>query len=60
MESWTQEADMCVSLNEDGILDQAEAAENPGYFDTFNAPYVAGFSEKLAKDLRNINVGATF
>jgi len=33
-------------LNEDGILDQEEAEENPGYFDTFNAPDVAGFSEK--------------
>ena len=41
-----------VSLNEDDILAQEEAEDNPGYFDTFNTPYVAGFSEKLAKDLK--------
>jgi len=49
-----------VSLIDDGILHQEEAEENPGYFDTFNVPYVAGFSEKLAKDLKNVNVGVTF
>ena len=30
------------------------------YFDTLHAPYIAGFSEKLAKDLKHINVGITF
>ena len=45
-----------------GLLDQEEAEENLCYFNTFNTPYVAGFSEKLAKDLQNINVaiGMTF
>ena len=49
-----------VSLNEEGILDNDEKDDNPGYFNTFNVPYVPGFSERLAKDLKNINVGVTF
>jgi len=31
-----------------------------GYYDVLHVPYVAGFSEKLAKDLKHVNVGVTF
>ena len=34
--------------------------DNSEYYDTLYAPYIAGFSEKLAKDLRNLNIGVTF
>jgi len=37
-----------------------EKAEKSEYFDTLHAPYIARFSEKLAKDLKHINVGITF
>ena len=34
--------------------------EDSGYYDTLHIPYIAGFAEKLAKDLRVVNVGVTF
>lgn len=34
--------------------------EKSGYYDVLHVPYVAGFSEKLAKDLKHVNVGVTF
>jgi len=49
-----------ASLDEEDILHQNEEDENPGYFETLQAPYIAGFSERLAKDLNCINVGITF
>ena len=45
-----------ASLDEEDTLLQNED-ENPGYFETLQAPYIAGFSERLAKDLNCINVG---
>ena len=30
------------------------------YYDVLHVPYVAGFSEKLAKALKHVNVGMTF
>ena len=49
-----------ASLDEEDILHQNEEDENPGYFETLQAPYIAGFSERLAKFLNCINVGITF
>ena len=49
-----------VSLNDEGILAHEETKEKLVYFKTFNAPYVPGFSERLAKDMKIINVGMTF
>ena len=34
--------------------------EESDYYDVLHAPYLAGFSEKLAKDLRKLNIGVTF
>jgi len=34
--------------------------EDSGYYDVFHAPYIAGFSERIAKDLKNLNIGVTF
>ena len=47
-------------MNEDVILDLEEAGENPANENTFNAPYVAGFSERVAKDLKSVKVVVTF
>ena len=60
--SWKVELKKQVytSLSEEGILDHEEEEENPGYYNTLNAPYIAGFSERLAKDLNGIDVGVTF
>ena len=60
--SWKVELKKQVytSLSEEGILDHEEEEENPGYYNTLNAPYIAGFSERLAKDLKGIDVGVTF
>ena len=41
-------------------LDIPVKEEKSEYFNTLYAPYIAGFSEKLAKDLKHINVGSTF
>ena len=41
-------------------LDHHEKKEKYEYFNTLYAPYIAGFSEKLAKNLKHINVGITF
>ena len=37
-----------------------QEVEDSGYYDTLHIPYIAGFAEKLAKDLRVVNVGVTF
>ena len=60
--SWKVELkkEIYASLHEEDILHQNEEEENPGYFETLQAPYIAGFSEWLAKDLNCINVGVTF
>ena len=62
--SWKVELKKQVytSLSEKGILDHEEEEENPGYYNTLimNAPYIAGFSERLTKDLKGIDVGVTF
>ena len=60
--SWKVELkkEIYASLHEEDILHQNEEEENPGYFETLQAPYIAGFSERLAKDLNCINVGVTF
>ena len=34
--------------------------DDSGYYDIFHAPYIAGFSERLAKDLKTLNIGVTF
>ena len=34
--------------------------DKSNYYDVLHVPYVAGFSEKLAKDLNRVNVGVTF
>ena len=34
--------------------------DNSEYYDVLHSPYIAGFSEKLAEDLRNLNIGVTF
>ena len=41
-------------------LDHHEREEKSEYFETLRAPYIAGFSEELAKDLKHINIGITF
>ena len=46
-------------MSEEGILDHEEE-ENPGYYNSLNAPYTSGFSERLTKDLKGIDVGVTF
>ena len=40
--------------------DHQEKEEKSEYFDTFHASYIAGFPEKLAKDVKHRNVGITF
>ena len=47
-------------MSEEGILDHEEEEENPGYYNSLNAPYIAGFSERFTKDLKGIDVGVTF
>ena len=49
-----------TSLYDDTAQDTEEKEQNPGYFDTLNVPYIAGFSERLLNDLRHINIGVTF
>ena len=34
--------------------------DDSGYYDVFHAPYIAGLSERLAKDLKTLNIGVTF
>ena len=34
--------------------------DDSGYYDVFHAPYIAGFSERLVKDLKTLNIGVTF
>ena len=49
-----------ASFYDENNQDIDKPEENPGYYDTINVPYIAGFSEKLAKDLKLINIGVTF
>ena len=49
-----------TSLSEEDNLDQEEEEENPGNYNSLNAAYLAGFSERLAKYLKGIDVGVTF
>ena len=37
-----------------------QEVEDSWYYDTLHFPYIAEFAEKLAKDLRIVNVGVTF
>ena len=48
------------SLYGENTQDDEKPEENPGYFDTLNVPYIAGFSERLSRELRRINIGVTF
>ena len=48
------------SLYADNVQDTEEPEQNSGYFDPLNVPYIAGFSERLSKELRHINIGVTF
>ena len=34
-----------------------ESLSNPGYYNSLNALYIAGFPERLTKDVRGIDVG---
>ena len=34
--------------------------EKSDYYDVLYAPYIAGFSEQLARDLKHIHIGLTF
>ena len=48
------------SLYDENTQDDEKPEENLGYFDTLNVPYTEGFSERLSRDLRRINIGVTF
>ena len=39
---------------------EEQEGNKSGYYDVLHIPYVAGFSEKFAKDLKHVNVGMTF
>jgi len=60
--SWQTELKKQIdtSLHDDNAQDTEEPEDNPGYFDTLNVPYIAGFSERLSKELRHINIGVSF
>ena len=61
-DSWKSELKKQIdeSLYDENRQDDEKPAENPGYFDTLNVPYIAGFSERLSRELRRINIGVTF
>ena len=44
------------------LLEQNEnqQKEESKYYDVLHAPYIAGFSEQLARDLKQIKIGVTF
>ena len=44
------------------LLEQNEnqQKEESEYHDVLHAPYITGFSEKLARDLKQIKIGVTF
>ena len=46
-----------TSLYDDTVQDTEETGQNPGYFDTLNVPYIAGFLRGF--HLRHINIGVT-
>ena len=45
-----------TSLYDDTAQDTEEKEQNPGYFDSLNVPYIAGFFERLSNDLRHIYI----
>ena len=45
-----------LHIEQDGEQQQDDSE----YYDALQTPYIAGFSEKLAEDLRNLNIGVTF
>ena len=61
-DSWKSELKKQIdeSLYDENRQDDEKPEENPGYFDTLNVPYIAGFSERLSTALRRINIGVTF
>ena len=60
-DSWKVELKKQIYIELDEVdLDHHKTEEKSEYFNTLHAPYIAGFSEKLAKDLKHINVGITF
>ena len=44
------------------LLEQNEnqQKEESEYYDVIHAPYITGFSEQLARDLKQIKIGVTF
>ena len=61
--SWKEELEkqlkaLICEQNEENMNAEHEE-EKSSYYDTLHVPYIAGFSEQLAKDLKVINVGAT-
>ena len=42
------------------LLEQNQKQEQSGYYDVLHAPYIAGFSEQLARDLKSIHIGLVF
>ena len=61
-DSWKSELKKQIdeSLYDENRQDDEKPEENPGYFDTLNVPYIAGFSERLSRELRHINIGVTY
>ena len=57
-DSWKSELKKQIdeSLYDENRQDDEKPAENPGYFDTLNVPYIAGFSERLSREIRRINI----
>ena len=51
--SWKAEIERMLKKIQRGI----KGPENKGYYDVLHAPYVKGFSEKLQKELKTLNVG---
>ena len=49
-DSWKSELKKQIyeSLYDENRQDDEKPEENPGYFDTLNVPYIAGFSERLS------------
>ena len=39
---------------------EEQQEEKSDYYDVFLAPYIAGFSEQLARDLKPIHIGVAF
>ena len=58
-DSWKKELEK--EMKKLQIEQHGEQQENNSeYYDVIHFPYIAGFSEKLATNLRNLNIGVTF